>query len=537
MAIRAKLLLGFSILLTVVLFVSGLGIRNGMRQEKEFRHLYESHVQGAVHLSDAQNALWKLRYGFPQFMVGDEAARKKIVDEEPGLYKVIEEKLASYEKGELSDAEKSALKELKDVYKQYIGARPQWFQLFGAGKIEEAADWRAKTTTPFGAGTVKGFTTLIELQQKEAKKALEEAADAARTTRNLSIAAAILALLAAVGVGSYITVAIARPLRETALALRDIAEGEGDLTRRLRTDRRDEIGELSAAFNLFAEKIQTTVTHVSSSTSKVLSAVEELHQNAEEIAAGSESVSLQASTMASAGDEMAHTSSDIANNCMRAAESSQQASRSAHNGKHVVEGTVSGMGLIAERVKATARAVEQLGHRSDQIGEIVGTIEDIADQTNLLALNAAIEAARAGEQGRGFAVVADEVRALAERTTKATREIGEMIKSIQAETKGAVSAMDEGVREVERGTSEAARSGEALQEILDQISSVTDQVNQIATAAEEQTATVSTLGSSIQSIFQTVNGTSHGASRTSEAAAQLNGLARELQQTVRQFKV
>ena len=143
------------------------------------------------------------------------------------------------------------------------------------------------------------------------------------------------------------------------------------------------------------------------------------------------------------------------------------------------------MGLIALRVSQTAQTVETLGSRSYQIGQIIGSIEDRADQTNLLALNAAIEAARAGEQGRGFAVVADEVRALAERTTKATKEIGEMIKSIQLETKSAVSAMEEGGMQVEQGTIAAAKSGEALRNILEQIGNVTVQVNQIAVAAEQ----------------------------------------------------
>ena len=159
--------------------------------------------------------------------------------------------------------------------------------------------------------------------------------------------------------------------------------------------------------------------------------------------------------------------------------------------------------------------------RSDQIGEIIGTIEDIADQTNLLALNAAIEAARAGEQGRGFAVVADEVRALAERTTRATREIGEMIKAIQKETKGAVAAMEQGVHQVETGTEEAARSGQALQDILAQVNDVAMQVNQIATAAEEQTATTSEISSNMLQITEVVQQTSHGAHESATAAAQL----------------
>jgi methyl-accepting chemotaxis protein len=234
---------------------------------------------------------------------------------------------------------------------------------------------------------------------------------------------------------------------------------------------------------------------------------------------------------------MAATSSDIAHNCHSAANDSTLANSAAESGSKVVEETVNIMNRIADRVRDTALTVETLGTRSEQIGDIIGTIEDIADQTNLLALNAAIEAARAGEQGRGFAVVADEVRALAERTTRATREIGEMIKTIQSETKGAVAAMNEGVREVKLGTGEAARSGEALRHILEQIGCVTMQVNQIATAAEEQTATTHEITNNVAMITDVVQQTAQGAHETAAAAAQLSREAENLQKLVGQFKL
>jgi len=234
---------------------------------------------------------------------------------------------------------------------------------------------------------------------------------------------------------------------------------------------------------------------------------------------------------------MTATSHDIAKNCLFVSEGAQRASRSAQDGALVVDATIAVMSQIAEKVQESSKTVESLGARSDQIGEIVGTIEDIADQTNLLALNAAIEAARAGEQGRGFAVVADEVRALAERTTKATKEISVMIRAIQNETKSAVSVMEQSVRQVESGTMEAARSGSALQDILHQINDVAAQVQQIATAAEEQTAVTSEISSNMIQITDIVQQTARGAHESSMAAAQLSGNAEGLQQVVRRFKL
>jgi methyl-accepting chemotaxis protein len=255
------------------------------------------------------------------------------------------------------------------------------------------------------------------------------------------------------------------------------------------------------------------------------------------MATGAEEVSAQAETVATAGEEMSATSGDIAQNCQMASEGSQQASAAAVSGARVVDDTINVMNSIAERVRSTAKAVESLGSRSDQIGAIVGTIEDIADQTNLLALNAAIEAARAGEQGRGFAVVADEVRALAERTTRATREIGEMIKAIQLETKSAVIAMEEGVSEVAKGSVKAADSGRALEQILQQINDVNAQIHQVATAAEEQTATTSEISNNMQQITEVVAQTSRGAHESASSANRLSALADDLRRIVGQFKV
>jgi len=308
---------------------------------------------------------------------------------------------------------------------------------------------------------------------------------------------------------------------------------QGDLTVQLESGR----SGVYESMRKMVENLRSIMERVNQNSHAVASSAVELQSTAEQTAESSQRVVGQATSVATASEEMSATSNDIASNCHLAAESSNRASAAAQNGAHIVEGTIAGMGRIADKVRGTALVVDQLGTRSDQIGEIVATIEDIADQTNLLALNAAIEAARAGEQGRGFAVVADEVRALAERTTRATKEIGAMIKAIQTETKQAVYAMEEGVSEVERGTSEATRSGQALTEILGQVNMVTEQISQIATAAEEQTATTREISNSIQDISETVHLSALSSQEASQASSQLSRLSVELQDLVSSFKL
>lgn len=317
----------------------------------------------------------------------------------------------------------------------------------------------------------------------------------------------------------------------------DLARGEGDLTKQIIVKSNDEFGRLADEINSLVDKIRSIISQIAQTSEQVSTSAEELQSNAEQMATGAEQVAAQAETVATAGEEMSATSGDIAQNCQMASAGSQQASAAAVSGAQVVNETISVMNSIAERVRSSAKAVESLGSRSDQIGEIVGTIEDIADQTNLLALNAAIEAARAGEQGRGFAVVADEVRALAERTTRATREIGEMIKAIQQETKDAVVAMEEGVSEVAKGSEKASDSGRALEQILFQINAVNSQIHQVATAAEQQTATTSEISSNMQQITEVVAQTSRGAQESASAANRLSALADDLRRIVSQFKV
>ena len=345
----------------------------------------------------------------------------------------------------------------------------------------------------------------------------------------VSLGVALISLL----ISLRIIISITKPLSHAKLVTKEIADG--NLTRRITLDNNDEIAEICGSINNMASHFHEVISRVAQNTRQVASASAQLSSAAEQMASGAARVAGQAETVATASEEMAATSNEIAQNCTFAATSSQQANAVAAAGAEVVKGTVKGMNLIAGNVRESAGSIGNLGAKSEQIGEIVNTINEIADQTNLLALNAAIEAARAGEQGLGFAVVADEVRALAVRTSKATQEIGQMIKAVQQETRNAIKVMEAGVREVETGTVEAGKSGSALEEILQQINSVTMQVNQIATAAEEQTAATGEISGNIHTINEVVQGSATSARQSASSALLLSRLAEEQQLLIGKF--
>jgi methyl-accepting chemotaxis protein len=234
---------------------------------------------------------------------------------------------------------------------------------------------------------------------------------------------------------------------------------------------------------------------------------------------------------------MTKTIMENSKNAGDTAGTAKEAKVAAEQGGKVVAETVTGMKQIADVVKKSAETVQELGKSSDQIGEIIGVIDDIADQTNLLALNAAIEAARAGEQGRGFAVVADEVRKLAERTTKATKEIAGMIKKIQVETKGAVEGMKEGTKKVDEGIILADKAGTSLTEIVGISQKVGDMVSQIAAASEEQSSASEQISKNVEAISSVTNESATGTQQIARAAEDLNRLTENLQTLITKFKL
>ena len=311
----------------------------------------------------------------------------------------------------------------------------------------------------------------------------------------------------------------------------------GDLTVSVQKEKDDEIGRLFDGFNQSVLNINEVLVEITEAVQATASASNQISASAEEMAAGAQEQSSQASEVASAVEEMATTIVETTKNANVAASSAKEAGQTAKDGGLVVNKTVEGMNRIALVVERAAETVQALGQSSDQIGEIVQVINDIADQTNLLALNAAIEAARAGEQGRGFAVVADEVRKLAERTTKATKEIAQMIKHIQNDTGDAVASMQKGKAEVETGKTMANKAGLSMSEIVTATNRVLDVVSSVASASEQQASAAEQISKNIESISSVTQESATGVQQIARASEDLNKLTENLQLLVNRFTI
>lgn len=540
---RLYLLAGVSILFLAVLAVSSyLGLE---KMESLAEDLANNNAK-LVEISQRERVNINLMRRFEKDLyinIGDAAKmedyRKKWEGAQKAFDRRLEESAKLVADSAASDRSENneIITSIKKNMETYAGGFAAVYELIKAGKIKTTQDankaiGQYKKATHNAEAQVEDFAKKMDGQMTE--KIKETIAGSNKVQMILLTVAILAAALAAIQAFVVIR-SITKPLAKVIGVLATVASG--DLKARSGMTSRDEMGILASEVDQMAEKLADTIGRVSLNSTQVAIAANRVHALAGGLSKNSEALASQSTAIATASEEMAATSSDIAHNCNDAAHEGKGASEVAVSGADVVDKTVTGMMRIAERVKGAAAIVEELGHRSNQIGEIIGTIEDIADQTNLLALNAAIEAARAGEQGRGFAVVADEVRALAERTTRATREIGDMIKTIQKETQSAVTAMEEGVVEVERGSEGAAQSGEALQHILQCIDVVTQQVNQIATAAEEQTATTTEVSRNILNVTEIAHATSNESRDITTEANQLTSLSGALMDAISVFKI
>lgn len=417
------------------------------------------------------------------------------------------------------------LKGLQDVFPQQtpkIGSTYNEVQVDGGTRIVAFTPVKGLPSVSWYIG--------ISIDKAKAYQALSD-------FRTSAIIATVVAMVLIIILLSMLIRALMQPLYAMGSAMKDIAQGEGDLTRRLAVHAQDEFGELADAFNRFVERIHTSICEVSSATTRV-NQVARLVLNASNSSLGnSDDQAHRTSSVAAAINELGAAAQEIARNAADASHRASSARSLAEDGLQVVERTITSMNELSERIRTSCNNIETLNGSTTNIGQILAVIKSISEQTNLLALNAAIEAARAGDAGRGFAVVADEVRSLAHRTQESTQEIQQMILELQDGAREAVATMTESQRYSELSVEIANKAGERLGSVTKRIGEIDGMNQSVAAATEEQTAVVDSLNIDITQINSLNQTGVENLNSTLKACAELNQQAERLQHLVGSFRI
>ncbi len=337
--------------------------------------------------------------------------------------------------------------------------------------------------------------------------------------------------------GWFFSVQLARPLERIVASMRDISSGSGDLTVRLDERSKDELGQLAGAFNTFVTKLDGIMAQVGHSTDELATASEELSMITRDTRQGVEQQQSEIQQVATAIEEMSATVKDVAQNTNSTADAARQAGTQVNSGKAVLERNSSAIQQLSQRMHESQTVVEALQQDSTKVGTVLDVIRGIAEQTNLLALNAAIEAARAGEQGRGFAVVADEVRVLAQRTQESTEEIREIIESLQSRSQQTTHMLQDNNEDISTTVELTEQTEQAFMGIESAVQQLLDMSTQIASATEEQASVTEEISRNVDNIHQVAQSTATGAEQTETSSQMLARLGDDLKGLVSQFKV
>lgn len=533
--LRNRLLAGFAVVGLLMVVLGSIAF-NAMGQLRQTTVALETNtIPSLATLAEMNLSMTRLRvFTLRLFVAEDEAGRQQQIERSAELKKSIEVELARYQKLISIDGEQAALKQVTDNYQQYAAGQQQVLAWLTAGNTAEARAFQDNQMAQYADQITKGLSELMRLNSdfaSQSSKASQADFDSQRVQMILLI---IVALGGALVLAMLLTNSITRPLAVAVQSANRIAHN--DLTEQMDSSGTDEVAQLVQALKQMQQNLRHALHLIANSSNQLASAAEELNSVTEENARGIQLQNDEIQQAATAVTEMSSAVDEVAKTAQTTSEASADSAKSAALGRQQVQQTISSIEQMNQDVAQSAEVVEQLAVQAQDIGKVLDVIRAIAEQTNLLALNAAIEAARAGEAGRGFAVVADEVRALAGRTQVSTREIEQMINKIRQGTGTAVQAMAQSGERAQQAAQVAANAGQALETINQQIARINDSNMVIASAAEEQSKVAREVDRNIVNISDLASQSAAASAQTSAAAHELSRLAVELNELVSQFK-
>ena len=465
----------------------------------------------------------------------DDSERARNLDLLKGINAQLKDGLQDYDSTIIAADDRALFNAFSTAHQQYVDLQALVLDDIGAGHIDQARQKINGPLTLHADSMMKAMAALIAYNSKGAEVASQRSSDVADQALTAIIGSLLVIMLALAAIATVLTRSIVVPLADAVAVAERVATG--DLTREIRVIGRDEPAQLLRALSRMQDSLRDTLRKIAASSDQLASASEELHTVTEDTSRGLHQQSAEIDQAATAVNQMTAAVEEVANNAVSTADASKGADRTTRDGRDQVNQALASIQHLVDDVTGTSAEIELLANNANEISRVLDVIGAIAGQTNLLALNAAIEAARAGEAGRGFAVVADEVRALAHRTQQSTAEIEQMIVGIQTGTERAVTAMHSSQGRA-TGTLEVAQSaGQALEVIAEAIASINQRNLVIASASEEQAQVAREVDRNLVNIRDLAMQTSAGANQTSAAAQDLSRLAVDLNGMVAQFKV
>ncbi|RTE11385.1 methyl-accepting chemotaxis protein [Paenibacillus whitsoniae] len=520
--LKTKLISAFMLIAIIMGFVGYYGLSNVSKMNDRVDYMYAGIAIPINDVLNAQVNYTLMRVSIRDLYIAQTAdEKKKIADSYQAAKVSIETAIAKYKASELTDIDREALQPFDAAWSAYTKTYEKAIE---AGVSQRNADLLGLIT---GDLRTQGDTLrdvlnkIVAANLKDAETSNKESSSLYKSSRNITIGVVILAVLLSMGLGYLIAQLIARPLNRVVSLVAKVANG--DLSDHIDINTKDEVGMLATSINHMIENLRGTIGNILNSSQSVAAAAEQISATTQEIASGSASQANAAQTINELFRELSVVIHSVAQNTEEASELSNNTVQVAKAGSEVIQSSMRSMSEVSTKMS-------RLESDSQKVGDIIEVIEDIADQTNLLALNAAIEAARAGEQGRGFAVVADEVRKLAERSGEATKQITVIIKGMQENTRQSVAAVQE-------SAALSKQTGESFQQIALMVNEAGEKVSEIAAASEEQSAQTSTVLISVENISTVTEESAASSEETAATALSLAQLAEDLQQSVAIFKI